>query len=561
MVGDMHQTTADPLPILRDLLKRGLLVPVLGAGMSKNPDGSGGRDWKTFVHQLEIKSGVEPIPNDDDYALRAGRAVRLLRSADPTGIQVFGVIKESTGTASATTIGTRQLRELVKHRWPLVITMNYDGWYEASFTERWKDELSDVTTKGRVPEDCWSVVRSLGTIKSPLCWAIHGCFERPNELVITSSDYRTALHDEPHFRKAISTVIRQRALLFLGASMNDPHLNDVLDEDAHHLGGTTLARFAVFIGNNLTEAQEIFLRTERGIIPIQVSTADELSTWLSLLCTTDQDMRRGGADGITYEQVFSPEGTSVEITLSNRPITLPDISAQPTHLWGLSAGISGTRWHGAEWVSRIGISIPTTPVPKDGINQSPSHANVWFVQSQRNSSDGTWRRDLRAIGDHLVHLLDMAVQMGVPVLHLNLIGGGEGRDDPGPWYLIAMLQAIRLRFPSGSTSKLRIDIHLIDRDVLFELLGGRLSPSMILAGPPWPVWIDASPIHEPRQRATLTGTGTAVHNLIAQAGFPPDKVHIDIEPQPSTDISIIDKQTTVAAAGILPGATLKLKHV
>ena len=556
----MLQSANDLLPILRDLLRRGLLVPVLGAGMSR---GTGGKDWAAFVKALEKEAklgSAQDGKDDEDYAMRAELALRLLRSDTEKSIEIIDIIKNSTGTATLKSSSTKQLLALAQHRWPLVITMNYDGWYEKSFQKKWGSTYPDIVTKGRTPEDCWSVIRSLTTIKSPLCWAIHGRFESPEELVITSSDYRNALHDEQHFRRAIAMVIRQRSLLFLGTSMDDPHLNDVLDEDAHHLGGTSLPRFAIFIGKNITVSQAIYLRTERGIIPIHMS-ADDLPEWLNQLCCTE--VSRGGLNGMTYEQTFSQQGNSVEVTLSNRKVTLADIedTNSSSHIWGLSAGIGGTGWHVAEWVSKMGIHPPAAVVPPSGICESQKHPNVWFVQSQKRAADKTWRRDLRAIGENLTHLLDVAVKRNAPVLHLNLIGGGEGRDDPSPWYLIAMLQAIRLHSLAAPDSQLRIDIHLTDRDVLFELLGGRLSPSTILAGPPWPVWIDASPLRELRQRTTLTGPGATVHDLIAQAGFPPDKIRIDIEPRPSTAKESITPQSTVASAGILPGATLKLRHV
>ena len=64
-VGGMLQSANDLLPILRDLLRRGLLVPVLGAGMSR---GTGGKDWAAFVKALEkeAKLGSDQDGKDDE---------------------------------------------------------------------------------------------------------------------------------------------------------------------------------------------------------------------------------------------------------------------------------------------------------------------------------------------------------------------------------------------------------------------------------------------------------------------------------------------------------------
>jgi len=519
----------------------------------------GGHQWEGFIRELEKEAdpaATPQQPHSADLTIRAWSAMRRLRATKPKA-SLATIIQRCTGIQPGPGGGTAQLQALVRHRWPLVLTMNYDGWYEDAFKQFWQiSKLPEVETLSRNAEDCWRAVRSLHTIKSPLCWAIHGTFEKPEDLIIAQTDYRRTLHDEPHFRRAIATVFRQRALLFLGTSLTDPHLNDVLDEDAHHLGGAALPRFAVLTGNDIDPAQAAFLGNERGITPICMP-ADKLPAWLEKLCPAHPSSSVPAA-GFALDQTFQIEDTKVSVRLTSDPITA--IDRESGHAWAFSAGINDRRWVVSPWLNKLGVKSPEGWVPDDGVGvvkSDTTSSRIWLVQSQ-TMHQKTWRRDLRGIGVHLCNLLERVVKDPPQVLHLNLIGAGMGSTDPAPWHLVTMLQAIRTVFRLPSAMRLRIEIHLVDRDVIAEILGGRLVPSAILAGPPWPVWLDASALGDTRQRQILADPHDTVDNLLARAGLPASQLDITVDPAPTPGGGTVDPDALMAKAGILPGATLVL---
>lgn len=61
-------------------------------------------------------------------------------------------------------------------------------------------------------------------------YKIHGCCSSPNSLVLTASDYENYRKKNPYLSSKLLTLFIERPVLFLGYSLSDPHISEILQE-------------------------------------------------------------------------------------------------------------------------------------------------------------------------------------------------------------------------------------------------------------------------------------------------------------------------------------------
>ena len=61
-------------------------------------------------------------------------------------------------------------------------------------------------------------------------YKIHGCSSAPNSLVLTSDDYAEYRRKNPYLSSKLLTIFIERPVIFLGYSLTDPHISDILED-------------------------------------------------------------------------------------------------------------------------------------------------------------------------------------------------------------------------------------------------------------------------------------------------------------------------------------------
>lgn len=61
-------------------------------------------------------------------------------------------------------------------------------------------------------------------------YKIHGCSSQPNSLILTSSDYEEYRRKNPYLSSKLLTIFIERPVIFLGYSLTDPHIADILED-------------------------------------------------------------------------------------------------------------------------------------------------------------------------------------------------------------------------------------------------------------------------------------------------------------------------------------------
>jgi hypothetical protein len=116
--------------------------------------------------------------------------------------------------------------------------MNVDG----IITTNWDLLLEDLFPDYRVfigqQELIFSNPQSIAEI-----YKIHGCSSRPSSLVLTEEDYTDFQKKNPYLAAKLITIFVEHPVIFLGYSINDPHIQAIIGSIAECVGGDKLKQF------------------------------------------------------------------------------------------------------------------------------------------------------------------------------------------------------------------------------------------------------------------------------------------------------------------------------
>ncbi len=235
---------------LLDDIKNGRCIPIIGAGFSKNaivPHGSMPL-WKElgdrFADELDISSSDNPLDSISDYCSKYKKAVLIEK------LRQFLYISKATPSNSQVSFAKLYFKK--------IITTNYDFLIEKAF------EVLNKPFHVIASEDQLSI-----NFSSELTQIIkfHGDFNHPNKMVITEEDYDLFLNQNPLLTTYVSSILINMTPLFIGYSLNDPDIRQLLKVIHSRLG--KLRRPAYTLGINLSQTEKNRFE-RRGIQVINV---------------------------------------------------------------------------------------------------------------------------------------------------------------------------------------------------------------------------------------------------------------------------------------------------
>jgi hypothetical protein len=124
-------------------------------------------------------------------------------------------------------------QELINLAPSTIITTNYD-------------RIPDVAGGGRyrvnTNKNAAEAIRSI-TDGRPVVFKMHGDIVDQSSIVLTTSEYQKIIHGDPATRQLLNTVLSSKYLIFVGFSMSDPHLDDILAKINVATGGIPVSHY------------------------------------------------------------------------------------------------------------------------------------------------------------------------------------------------------------------------------------------------------------------------------------------------------------------------------
>jgi len=197
----------------------------IGAGISA---GSGSVDWKTLMLPLAKEIGLDierekDLPRLAEYYQQAKKNRNILISRITEGLKV-----SSGPNAYHEIITALPLQEI----W----TSNFDQLLEQAYSDRGKRTLVrtvDESFAAPQPESDVTIYK------------IHGDIGRPNDIVITESDYKKYDNKYHLMATKLEAELSEKTFLFLGFSLEDPNFRSIIARNEVRLGENVHRHYAV----------------------------------------------------------------------------------------------------------------------------------------------------------------------------------------------------------------------------------------------------------------------------------------------------------------------------
>jgi len=595
------------LPRLVAAYDRGLLVPFVGSGMSRDAC----RSWAGFVERLsqEARSDEAASTRRGNLTWQADRAVQKLRRQAPTRRgELSAAIRTALYASPAGGLEDppipAQTLALATIWWPLVLTTNYDNLFTRAHAMNWDQPGTQLLVLGRTEADVQRVLSSLSVPDRPVLWALQGTLDADGttperdlsgELVVGHQEYRRATHGSPHFRRAFAEVFRGRSLLFLGSSLSEPYFLELFGEIVEFFGPSPLPHYAFALAD---EHDRAFLRSRYNIHVLEYASHADLPRWLAHLGEAIVGTRprvtawhchwRQPA-GLRLHAQLGESGaigppTPAALTLTHAP--LPEAPPAPpreavavnvgvntdrsaylgTNLGALARRLAATLAYEdpSRWTRTPGDEGPYLYLPAE--RDTPRQ--LLLVSAWRTSD----KRDLRAIATAVEHTVSWACTEGIRHVRMPLLASGRAKHYHSRFALVQMIRGYgRWLREAGARGHrrpvpVRLTIHLQDADAIFELTSGRVDLLELLTAHDIRFWAE---IHEGARMVSrellFRREETALATIAAELGLPRENWNVEVDPSPGPDASIRPigdrARDTLVDLGVVPGSTLRFTPV
>lgn len=231
-------------------------VAYVGAGVSA---ASGLPTWHSLLQTL-IEETVKRLPMLDRAEERA-RLDRLLERrrylaiADRVQASVDDVTKVLETRFRTSGEPSSLHRAVTRLPFSLFVTTNYDNLLDRALpqcnTHTWND-VSGVfgAIQDRSGND---VIHS------------HGVISRKETIVLTHASYRRIIHNSQAFRDCMRTLLASRTLLFIGCSLSDPYLENLLEEHASRFGDRQPSHYILWPDDENTDLTDRYWASTYGV--------------------------------------------------------------------------------------------------------------------------------------------------------------------------------------------------------------------------------------------------------------------------------------------------------
>ncbi|MGJ5818030.1 SIR2 family NAD-dependent protein deacylase [Paludibaculum fermentans] len=146
-------------------------------------------------------------------------------------------------------------RELVRVPFAAYITTNYDTLLEEAWSEVHHKRLEVFTHEDQ------SELRDPFRNRRPFLVKVHGDIHGPDTLVLGLQDFRKVIHDNKAYTRFMEDVLSRFSIVFLGYSLSDPDVLNILDELVSVFDGVPGQHYALVDEERMTNLRAgVFLR-------------------------------------------------------------------------------------------------------------------------------------------------------------------------------------------------------------------------------------------------------------------------------------------------------------
>lgn len=599
------------LPQLTVAYERGVLVPFLGAGMSRDACPT----WAELIRALEQKAGIEADQAKDsaaDLIRRADRVSRAIRRSTPDR---FAQVIRKALYPKGTTEPPAQTRHLAVPWWPLVLTTNYDDLFVRAF-RREHGRKHEPIVCGRRPEDCQRVLSSLSSTAQPILWALQGHLPQrtrsrtkdedasdaalEREVVLGHEEYRRVTHREPHFRRVFAEVYRRRSFLFLGSGLGEEYFLDLFGEVAEFHGPSGMPHFAIMASENPKDRVDAaFLRSRYGIFVIEVPKYDDVRNALAQLAERGKVARQRP---VSWGFAHRGSDPAAPISTAELEVVLGGFPAQSLPAGEVLVVSSSLKPGGAHPALYPGSSFRAAAATLSADYAVDADSLEGDAKEGRFAGEGghmylpprtaqgrelplvvaaPWRdsrtRDTRYIGPALEEVLSWAHERsrsaGAIHLRSSLLGAGKDTHFSRTFSLVEMTRAFGRWKRANPDSPVRLTIHVMNVEVAYELTTGRLDLLEVLEAVQLRYWLEViAPDGAVERGLAFDEDATPLAAVLERVGVPASEDWVvEVEPDPLPRRAAAtggngDRTTGVHAAaplselGVFPGSTLRLRR-
>ena len=145
----------------------------------------------------------------------------------------------------------------------IIITTNYDRIPEIAGKGKYR-----ISTNKNSPEASRLFSDSKSTV-----FKLHGDIIDQSSIVLTSTDYRRIMHTDQSTRSLMNSVLSTKILIFIGFSLSDPHINNILDNIMAINKGLPLSHYVLL--NEQSKFRVASFEKNYGVKVIAYSPSDD----------------------------------------------------------------------------------------------------------------------------------------------------------------------------------------------------------------------------------------------------------------------------------------------
>lgn len=189
-------------------------------------------DLKKLKNNEEIAQELEYFyfRKQTDEAIKRKQRRELMRDAIADIVQQYSKIKDQNVK------NYEEIEELKKTRPKAIITTNYDNFLENIFDGKYRRYIGQKVITDR--EDGEEINGEIIDI-----YKIHGCISEPDSIVITKEDYDDFFEKSKYLYAKILTLFCEYPLIFMGYSISDRNIKDVLTTIVEMMSAEQLEKF------------------------------------------------------------------------------------------------------------------------------------------------------------------------------------------------------------------------------------------------------------------------------------------------------------------------------